>query len=95
MLPVSTMVAGDILSNTKGKFFSVVFTKRSDGTTRKMLCRTGVKKYTNGEGLKYSPNLHGLIPVYSILDKEYRSIPINGIQRFTAHGVEFVCPSNI
>lgn len=94
MLPVSTMVAGDILSNTKGKFFSVVFTKRSDGTTRKMLCRTGVKKYTNGEGLKYSPKDYGLIPVYSILDKEYRSIPISGIKSFTAHGTEFVCPAN-
>tara|TARA_R100000789_G_C2991995_1_gene146368 strand:+ start:609 stop:926 length:318 start_codon:yes stop_codon:yes gene_type:complete len=94
MLPVSIGVAGDVLAKTNGKFFSVTFIKRTDGSKRKMLCRTGVKKYTNGEGLKYSPNDKGLIPVYSLHDKGYRSIPINGIVSFTAYGTEFFCPAN-
>ena len=94
MLPVSTMVAGDVLATTNGTFFSVTFIKRTDNSKRTMLCRTGVRKYANGEGLKYSPKEKGLIPVYSILDKDYRSIPISGIQSFTAHGTEFICPSN-
>ena len=94
MLPVSTMVAGDVINRTNGKFFSVTFIKRADGSKRKMLCRTGVKKYTNGEGMKYSPKDKGLIPVYDLQKKGYRSIPINGIVTFTAHGTDFFCPAN-
>ena len=94
MLPVSTMTAGTILRDTKGTFFSVVFNKRSDGTTRKMLCRTGVKKYTNGEGMKYNPKEKGLIPVYSVQDKGYRNIPVNNIIKFTTGGNTFYCPNN-
>ena len=94
MLPVSTMVAGDVLATTNGTFFSVTFIKRTDNSKRTMLCRTGVRKYANGEGLKYSPKEKGLIPVYSIHDKGYRAIPISGIITFKAKGQDFYCPAN-
>jgi hypothetical protein len=43
----------DLVKITKGKFFSIVYT-RKDGQTNKYVCRTGVKKHLTG-GMKYAP----------------------------------------
>lgn len=64
-----------------GKFFSCEFTKRTTGETRVMLARVGVKKYLKGTGARYSFSEKGLIPVYDLLKREYRSIPIENITK--------------
>jgi hypothetical protein len=92
MLPVSKQVAMDVLKSTNGTFFSVSFVKRGDGSIRKMLCRTGVKKYTTGEGLKYDPIEKGLLPVWEI-NKGYKMVPLSNVICFNAHGQEFFVPS--
>ena len=94
MLPVSKQIAGDILKGTRGKIFSVAFVKRSTGEVRQMNCRTGVKRYTTGEGLKYNASSRDLLPVYDLQARGYRMISLNTVISFKAHGAEFYVPDN-
>jgi len=55
-----------VIESTKGKFFRVVFTKRTNGELRTMDCRTGVKVFTKGEGMKFDPKDKDLIPVWDL-----------------------------
>ena len=91
MLPVSKTVAADVLKATKGTFFSVTFLKRSDGTVRNMHCRTGVRKYTTGDGLKYNPSQQGLLPVWE-MSVGYKMIPLTNVISFKAFGANFTVP---
>lgn len=43
----------DLIKATKGKFFSIVYT-RKDGQTNKYVCRTGVRKHLTG-GTNHKP----------------------------------------
>ena len=56
-----------------GRFFSAEFVKK-DGSTRKILARTGVKKYVTGKGMAWSPSERGYVGVYDVQKKEYRLI---------------------
>jgi len=67
-----------------GKIFSVIFTKRTDGTTRRMVCRTGVRKVCSGGGRAYDPESKGLLTVYDFEKKAYRMIPAEGVIELTA-----------
>ncbi len=62
-----------------GKFFAVRFTKRSNGETREMSCRQGVKAHLAGGEPAYDFESKGLIPVYDMQAAGYRSIPVEGI----------------
>lgn len=79
MVQVDTNKALKLIRQTKGKVFTVVFTKK-DGTTRKMNCRLGVSKTVNGNGLAYNPEKHNLIPVYDMKVKEYRMINLETLK---------------
>lgn len=72
-----------------GKFFSVRFTKRTTGELRKMVCRVGVKKYLSGGQVKYNPRDKGLLSVWDVENKGYRSIPIDGVVSITVHGTTY------
>lgn len=63
-----------IIEDTKGKIFTVVFIKRSDGTERIMNARLGVKSRLKGGTLPYSPKEKRLIPVFDLKSDEYRMI---------------------
>lgn len=71
----------DIIKSTRGKFFSVEFTKK-DGTCRKMTARLGVSKFVTGAGLKFDPESRGLVTVYEPRKKAYRFVNINTITKF-------------
>lgn len=66
------------IQELNGKIFSVKFRKKN-GEIRDMLCRTGVKKYTNGGELNYDPVEKGLIPVFDLQKSAYRMISIEGL----------------
>lgn len=74
-----------LIEATKGKFFRVVFTKRTTGEIRTMLCRTGVAKFTNGKGLKFDPGNKDLAIVWDLQawnpdkDTGYRSINLRTV----------------
>ena len=62
------------IKDTKGAFFTVTFVKRTDGTTRTMNARFGVKKYLKGGELPYDPSAKGLLPVFDMQKNAYRMI---------------------
>jgi hypothetical protein len=72
--------AAQLIRDTKGKFFTVTFTKK-DGTTRVMNARLGVKAYLKGGELPYDPIAKGLIPVFDIPKRAYRMVNINTISK--------------
>ncbi len=68
-----------ILLDTKGKIFTVIFNKK-DGTERVMNARLGVKKYLKGGALPFDPVEKGLLPVYDLQKNDYRLVNKNTIK---------------
>jgi len=60
---INSSEAKRLIKATKGKFFTVTFTKK-DGTERVMNARLGVKQYLRGGKLPYDPEPKNLIPVW-------------------------------
>lgn len=85
---ISKQEAAQIIKNTKGKYFTVSFTKK-DGTNRVMNARLGVKVYLKGGILPYNPDEKGLIPVFDAKTKGYRMININTINKLVVDRVEY------
>lgn len=85
---ISKSEAKDILSNSKGKVFTVKFVKK-DGSTRTMNARTDVKKYLKGGELPYDPKLKKLLPVYDLKVKDYRMINLNTIFYIKMNNIEY------
>ena len=89
--PISRPEAKQMIKDTKGKFFTVTFTKK-DGTTRVMNARLGVKAYLKGGELPYDPaskGTYGLIPVFDIPKKAYRMINVDTITKIKIGNNEY------
>ncbi|UCC96311.1 MAG: HNH endonuclease [Phycisphaerales bacterium] len=67
------------LKATKGRIFSVVFARRSDGAERHMVSRTGVMKDLKGDGMLFDPEQRDLLGVYDVRKKEYRFIALENV----------------
>jgi len=87
---VSLSEVVEIINSQNGKIFSVVFEKRTTGVDRLMVCRKGVTKHLNGGQLNYNPQNRGLINVFDIQSKGYRSISMEGIKKVKANKKEYV-----
>lgn len=83
-----------LLNTTKGKFFRVVFIKRTTGEVRTMIARMGVRKHLKGGSPAYDFKEKGLIPVYDVQKRGYRSIPIEGIKSLRVNGVDYTVTSD-
>lgn len=77
-----------MIKATKGRFFHVIFTKRTTGETRHMTARTGVRKNLTGTGLKFNPRKRNLLVAYDV-SKGYRMIPIEGVTYFKSGKTEW------
>lgn len=75
-----------------GCFFSVVFRKRTTGELRRMVARTGVKKHLHGGKLNYNPDEIGLLVVYDVQKKAYRTISVDDIKELNFHGESHFFP---
>ena len=73
---------------TRGRFFSVRFVKRTTGETRRMVARTGVRKYVTGAGMSYDPRERGLVVVWAADRQQYRMIPAENVVSITFRGKE-------
>ncbi len=73
MKSISTNQAISLIQETHGKVFTAVFTKK-DGTARKMNCRLGVSKHVTGKGMAYNPAHYGLMTVFDMKSKDYRTL---------------------
>jgi len=69
----------DFLNSTSGRIFKVVFSRRTDGRQREMLCRTGVKADQNGGIIPFNPISKNLFSVYDVQKKAYRFIPLENV----------------
>lgn len=76
---INRSAAKQLIKDTKGKFFTVSFVKRTDGTTRIMNARLGVKAFLKGGTLPYNPEAKRLIPVYDVQKRGYRMINLDTI----------------
>lgn len=72
-----------------GHIFAVEFIKRTDGSIREMLCRTGVTKGTHGGSMGYDPKDHGLLSVYDMQKQGFRSIPVENILHLSMGGQRY------
>jgi len=86
---ISREDAKKIIKDTKGKFFTVTFIKRTDGSIRVMNARLGVKAYLKGGELPYNPEPKGLIPVFDIQKRAYRMINLDTIVNLKVGNKEY------
>jgi len=77
------------LQATGGRLFSVVFVRRSDGTSRRMVCRLGVTKDQKGQSLRFDPSDRDLLSVYDVQKRQYRFIPLENVLCVTYRGKRF------
>ena len=85
---ISKETAKQLIKDTKGKFFTVTFTKK-DGSERVMNARLGVKAYLKGGDLPYNPDENGLIPVYDMKNGGYRMINTSTINKLKIGNSEY------
>lgn len=72
-----------------GGFFTVTFVKK-DGSVRTMNARLGVLKHLKGGSLRFDAASLGLIPVYDLVNKDYRIINSNTITALNVGGRRYV-----
>lgn len=79
----------DVVKSFKGRFFYAEFTKKN-GEHRKMISRTGVKKFlSDNPNKKERPKNSSLITVWDTDYRAYRNIPINRLERIHGDNVEY------
>lgn len=75
-----------LIESTRGRFFRVIFTKRTTGELRTMDCRIGVHKFEKGKGMSFDPKDKDLICVWDLKayrpngDTGYRSINLRTVK---------------
>ena len=67
------------------KIFTVTFTKK-DGTVRVMNARRGVTKGVVGVGLPYNAEEKGLITVYDMKIRQFRTVNVETVQTVKSVG---------
>lgn len=77
------------IKRSMGRFFTIVFTKRTTGESRTMTCRLGVKKHLKGGPRAYDPEKLGLLIVWEAKSSEYKSIPMDAITEFRFGGKKY------
>ena len=95
---ITSAQAGKLVEDYKGnQFFTVTFTKRTNGKTRVMNCRKNVKKYLKGGDRAYDPKPKKLAFVYDVQiedrTKAYRAIPLDAILHVKMAGQEYIVVS--
>lgn len=94
MQKITTIKALELIKQSKGKTFSVVFTKK-DNSLRLLNGRLGVTKHLTGKGLSYNPETRGLLNVYDMKAKGYRMVTISTIQGLKINKQEYVVTDQI
>ena len=75
-----------MIKDSKGKIFGVMFVKRTTGDIRTMSARLGVAKGVTGEGLKYDPESKQLLTVYDMHKKQYRMLNTETLAQLNMKG---------
>ena len=81
---ISVKEAVEKMQNSKGKFMTVSFIKRSNNELRTMNCRTGVSKGV--KGTKKNRKGTGLMTVFDMTKKNFRNVNVSGIRQLKING---------
>ena len=85
------MTMADFLAKAKtGRFLTVSFIKRGDGSERVMNCRTGVTKGTKGGSIGYKPQEHRLLSVYDVKVRGFRMVNLEELLTASIGGRHYV-----
>ncbi len=87
MKKITRKEAMDMIENTKGKVFTVKFTK-SSGEEREMNCRTGVESFRHG-GENSTAHKPHIITVFEMPKLQYRKFNINNLKEFKFAGTMY------
>jgi len=88
---VSQKQAQQLVKDYHGRqFFTVVFVKRTNGKTRTMNCRKGVRKGVRGGGLKFDPVAKKLVNVFDIPLGQHRFVSLDEIKRVSINKVRYI-----
>lgn len=75
--------------DNSGRAFTVVFTRRTDGMKRTMNCRYGVYNKLKGGQAPFSFDDKNLHSVYDMQKHDYRSIPLDAVEKVILNNVEY------
>jgi len=79
-----------MIMSTNGRIFKVTFIKRTgEKEQRTIFGCVGVKKHLKNIGCSYSPEKAKLIVIFSMQDRQYKAIPIEGIHAFYFAGKKY------
>jgi hypothetical protein len=87
---IDKIKATDPRNSGRGEFFTVTFVKRTDGTTRTMNARLGVRRYLKGGDLPYDAAAKELLPVFDAQKGNYRMIDLRSIISAKLGGQEYI-----
>lgn len=73
------MTAQETIEATTGKFFRVLFTKKSTGELRVMNARLGVTRHLKGGSLAYNPVERNNLIVWDAQLRAYRTIALDNV----------------
>ena len=76
----------ELLESSKGKFFTVTFTKK-DGSTRVLNGRLGVTKHLKGG--KKTVTQENYLTVFDTQKKAYRTVNVDTVQSVKVNGNEY------
>lgn len=90
---VSLEAAVKLLENHRdsncGRAFTVVFTKRSDGSKRTMNARYNVVSKLKTGVASYDAADHDLHNVYDLVEHDFRCFPLDGMETLTIDGIRY------
>ena len=93
MKTIDRDTAKQYIYETNGQIFSAVFRKKN-GEKRLMNCRTKVRKYVKGIGLKFKPQERGLVTVFDLQKGAYRFINLETLDQLKIAGIEYEVNQN-
>lgn len=77
----------DLIRTAGGKIFRIDFVKK-DGSDRKMICRTGVKRHVTGAGMSWDPEARGYVVVFDCQKRQYRMVNAGTVRYFQCGPVQ-------
>lgn len=76
-------------NSNSGRAFTVVFTKRADGSKRTMNCRYGVVSKLKGGTAPFDFKANDLHSVYDMVNHDYRSIALDTLEKVVLDGIQY------
>ena len=74
---------------TGGRIFTLWFSKRTDGSLRKLTCRINVSKGLAGKKAAYNFEEHDLYAVYDVHKRSFKAVPLDRVIAVRIQGVNW------